>query len=558
MMDDRAEMLDALGDIHRQAISVPGQSGFAQSGVLAQRFEQRQAMAHNAARAHEGNDPDRRFAKTSDWNNPAFLGGDPMVDGLPNAFSGQGHRDQLLSDLRGSRGGQGGVGGGQGSHVDAGSSKADPTAAPSVNNRKLVPTGPSIPKGLPSIASDTTSTKQAKAPSTTNPGQQPQPRSTASTGVKASRTEIGPAKKANIKAEATQVRMPITPGDVPPTPKTTGPRAAATSILTSIPRNVENQSGRSRASATAGSPEHGAERASFNSSSARTSATANGGTIIRVPRPAVVETPAPQPAAADRLREGLSSLLRSPATAPPTPQTVAATRDHYRNAVYTNVAKHYASNPGPESDQYFATFPDRRPYLDLALKNLAEAANPDAQKTGGVVKAETMTEEAPQEEAPVEDKALQVTVKKDSTGDAYKSKTAKGSLQQQPVLPAAETARQDSASSVHSSPRSAVTAASESTGFSVPSPRTPATPVYGKLVVSYYNAKLTHLMTANVDINAPVQANIQITSKADAYDPCALEKAIIAFANTLRLDKQSIRLVRTDDGLWQEMSGQEE
>lgn len=545
-VDDVLDVMAALGDERRHKLSNSSQSNFINDS-FAQAEEKRRALLHRQANDDPAN---AVIATLSRWNMPSVFGGDSMVDGLPNLFNGQGHRQALQSqnlqqqdeqykaDRHGARDNHG-EGSGRGGRLGGGTSRTRQSAAGPTTDSAYTHAprhaGQSQPQGLPrGVQENVTTIGTWKS--------QPQLQSATHDRPRTAPTETASAFTSNT--ERTPHRRPATAADVPSNPSITGPRASATSVPTSIvnapvPRSCSS----ARSSVTA---------APFGHSISRTSSASNGdATVVRIRRSRIGVR------SADLTVEQIMDFLRSSAAAPPAPQDALASTNHLENVKNIKLGEHYAMNPGPVSDKYHATFPDRLPFLEFALGKIAEDAETDAQQT-----EEAAKKAAAKEKAAVNKKETPpAPIKKQSSIELPTAKTTQAPLKQPAALQEIENAGQESASSAHSSPRAVATTASESTGLSSPAARAPSVPVhstYGKLVVTFLNAESKHLDTLSIDVNAPVQVSIQMTSLATMYDPRALVEAARNFGDALRLRQPSIRLKRTGAGLWEEIGGEAE
>lgn len=554
-MDDAAEQIAALGNIHRDAVSIPGAQGrHTDAGQYELKDERRRRMAHSRAAADTGNE---RVAKISAWNKQETFGGDSMVEGLANHFSGQGHRDQLQSQMGHQQHAPQGVPApskfnfGSGGRRTQGNGPQAPTAAPSLSSKTQGSrqAGLSLPTGLPTPA--------AVRPSVTSSSERP------------------PAVRTQARqAQAAPVPVPMgTPIRVA--------RTAATATSTPSVRITAAQGGTTaRNSATVASLAQNIVRVTSPTRGTRSSATSvtsgstTTATVIRV------------------LREEASEIAANRIT------LTASPVDHYRNVVYIKMAEFYAANPGPKADEYYEKFPDRRPYLAKAIEQLAKkkatavekkssSDEPEASGDGARVEATTsedaqkaaegsedsdakktvqkkvvpdkapapaiVKKEVVKKAAAIETKKSDTTNKKEVAEKAPDAAIPPTKSERQPHKPG----RQEPASSDDSSTHSIATVDSASSGFSTATtpPQSPAKmTMYGKLVVTYLDAESGHLFTHNMDVNAPVHANIQLTSRCAQYDPRNLEKAMKDLAKSLCLNDPNTVLGRGGDGLWQEVA----
>lgn len=538
-----AQMMADLNNIRRDGVSDPSNNG----GVVPDPRIKRKAAEHRAAALAAS-------ASVSKWHNAELFDADAIAQSLSIHSEGQGYREELQSQNpsgtqrivgvggggdrsgRGNHGGSGGRGGGRGGAHGG----AVARGAYSGSSRAALPAH--APPSLTGLSLPVLSTNRGRAPhliatATSSPAQ--------------------PIPIARSRAAQVQTEVPAA-GSAAPIPSTPTPRIAATLAPASTARTQAAQGGhkvRGPATAPAPSPSREAARSRPPSTASGTNGlTTTDGMIMRVARTAETGSQSPQTAVAE-------SGHTTPA-------------DHYRNIANTKMAEYYAANPGAKCDQYYSMFPDRRPYLEQALKKLAEPKQKKSEEMTikvddpGKVKIEQVVMEGLHNVAKVEtvekvEKEKIVKAAGKTNAAAAVKETSKDTTKQENVNPVQKTtkpAAPASASSVGSSPRSAASKVSKSTEASAttPPPPTAELPSYGKLVVTYYDADSNHLSTRNVKINAPVQANLQITSRARLYDPRALDATVQTLSKMLRLHNTQIRLERGDDGLWQEIDEQDD
>ena len=289
---------------------------------------------------------------------------------------------------------------------------------------------------------------------------------------------------------------------------------------------------------------------------------------VHRPTPVASPTPAPIP------QRAASAQASSSASTKPS-------HDFYQAGKCLNKALWYAAFPGEQCDTYYSAHPDEKQYLGKAKRqlvwdaiNLAKKSDPSETKdyldlhkertwiVEGLMKAKRMVKEDTEEDIQAFLAAYpNHKVLFDAASVNWGTKTPDEAVETAPnaqVVPVVEQTVQPQATEhTTMAPQRASFDSNTSSSNSEDSVDTSisgtVSAAIGKLTATFYDIAGEHLGIRQFNVQAPVYANLSITSRARRFDPRDLIEGIEALAQNMVNKSHILEGVRlADDGIWEE------